>query len=91
MYVRVFVHAHLCMCACVLVWLSLCYCGCSSSVLSLLTLLIFYCTHSIIDSSEMVDTYGARLDEVRTFIKDGWSACSTNTGGLVQRVEAMFM
>ena len=30
----------------------------------------------------MVDTYGARLDEVRAFIEDGWAAMANNEGSL---------
>ena len=37
-----------------------------------------YC--SLIDSSEMVDTYGAALDEVRGFVLGGWEACGNHEG-----------
>ena len=36
----------------------------------------------IVDASEMVDTYGSRVDEVRAFVDGGWSACSNNEGDI---------
>ena len=69
-----------CMSACVL---HQCACLCFQCALNSSfrpSHLLHYCIRSIIDSSEMVDTYGARLDEVRSFVKEGWTACSTNTG-----------
>lgn len=36
----------------------------------------------MIDASEMVDTYGARLDEVRGFVAEGWASCENNEGDL---------
>eukprot|EP00040_Diaphanoeca_grandis_P044888 m.14021 g.14021 ORF g.14021 m.14021 type:complete len:609 (-) comp9984_c0_seq1:88-1914(-) len=36
----------------------------------------------IVDASEMVDTYGSRLDEVRGFVQGGWSTCCNNEGDM---------
>ena len=36
----------------------------------------------VVDASEMVDTYGSRVDEVRAFVDGGWSACSNNEGDM---------
>lgn len=35
---------------------------------------------ALMDASEMVDTYGCRIDEIRAFITDGW-ACFENAEG----------
>ena len=40
------------------------------------------CVASLMDASEMVDTYGCRLDEVRTFIRDGWTIFDGNQGDM---------
>ena len=37
-----------------------------------------YC--SIIDVSEMVDTYGAELSEVKAFVRNGWATCKATSG-----------
>ena len=37
-------------------------------------------SYSLIDSSEMVDTYGAAPDEVRGFVVGGWEACCNQEG-----------
>lgn len=39
----------------------------------------------LIDSSEMVDTYGCRLDEVRAFISGGWTFCGAAEGDISSR------
>ena len=35
---------------------------------------------SLIDASEMVDTYGAGLEEIRGFLQGGWGACMNAEG-----------
>ena len=39
----------------------------------------------LIDASEMVDTYGSRLDEVRAFVVDGWTDCCNSDGDLSEK------
>eukprot|EP00047_Mylnosiga_fluctuans_P014772 m.41046 g.41046 ORF g.41046 m.41046 type:complete len:580 (+) comp5649_c0_seq1:190-1929(+) len=39
----------------------------------------------LIDASEMVDTYGCRLDEVRAFIAGGWATCANHEGDISAR------
>ena len=39
----------------------------------------------LIDASEMVDTFGSRLDEVRAFMVGGWSECSNNEGDISEK------
>lgn len=40
---------------------------------------------SLIDASEMVDTYGAELSEVKAFVQNGWSACKATSGDLAHK------
>ena len=54
------------------------HCRCYWRQLSHTFTYIHYC--SLIDSSEMVDTYGAALDEVRGFVLGGWEACGNHEG-----------
>jgi N-acetylmuramic acid 6-phosphate (MurNAc-6-P) etherase len=39
----------------------------------------------LVDASEMVDTYGASLEEVRGFVVGGWEACRNSEGDLTGR------
>lgn len=42
---------------------------------------LFCCLARLMDVTEMVDTYGARLDECRAFVDSGWAAFDSNEGG----------
>eukprot|EP00039_Didymoeca_costata_P030658 m.30768 g.30768 ORF g.30768 m.30768 type:complete len:579 (-) comp8236_c0_seq4:31-1767(-) len=37
---------------------------------------------ALMDASEMVDTYGCRIDEVRAFVQEGWDCFDNNEGSL---------
>lgn len=36
--------------------------------------------HRLIDGAEMLDTFGASVDDVRGFVKGGWATCDNACG-----------